>query len=681
MNSSAGLSRFDRSLLPAAALEFVVVADTHYMMDLGDAPLEFESRRKQGRRAGAAWDAIGCLDPAFVVHMGDMVQEFPGRPAYEQTMREALAQIEAAGVWERCRFVVGNHDIGDRPDPTMPTGATTEDSLEGWQTRYGPSWHTWESHGLHFVVLNSQLFNTDLPATQQQRLWFEAQLTRLGDKPFVLLLHMPPYLHDAAEPWLGHYDNLGEPDRGWLLSLIGQHRVVAMFTGHVHFQFFDHLAVQAGTCRYFTCPSTSFTRPGFSHLFAGGPPPEQGRDDVPKTGFFLCRVVTADTMVPRLDVHRLRMSILPDAHSTALLTTPALVGATPADGFGLGVTLRHPLALDTEVPIAWPSVIRQPVRNDYPLLACVEADIRWLRVPVADLVDPVQSRRLQILRAEGIAVQAVALGEAEALAHSSRLPDHADRLELQLPGRRLPDADALRRLGDSPLPLALCPVLPGQPVPGKQHHRTRIGYLAEELAALGELLEATAVTAAAVCRLSDQPWESLAALLSVRQERPWELLLLSEAPGIDPQANAAALARALLAAATLDAPLFAEPLVDMDRTMDVAHGLLDTLCNPRPTYELARCVTALARGAVGTALSVDARTDGEIVTLGDHIRLLIVQRDGAQIDEMLGATIVDLSGDGAWRVCQLTSATVTALDPTRCLATADGPLLVYRTGS
>ncbi|MDA0333907.1 MAG: metallophosphoesterase [bacterium] len=664
--SPTSLSRFDCSLLPAAELEFVIVADTHYMMDPGDAPLEFESRRKQGRRAGLAWKAIGALDPGFVVHLGDMVQEFPGRPAYEQTMQQALAQIEGAGLWDRCHFVVGNHDIGDRPDPTMPTGGATAESHEGWQARFGPSWHAWESHGLHFIVLNSQLFNTDLPATQTQRLWFEQQLTDLGDSPFVLFLHMPPYLHNADEPWLGHYDNLGEPDRGWLLSLVRRHKVVAMFTGHVHFQFFDHLQVHNGLCRYFTSPSTSFTRPGFSHLFAAAPPPEQGRDDVPKTGFFLCRLVNG-----RFDVHRIRMSVLADPHSTVLLTSPAAFGAPAAAGFALGVSLRHPLALETAVPVAWPSVIRQPVRNDYPLLACVEGGVQWVRVPVADLLDPGPARRLQILRAEGIAVQAVALGEAEALAHSQRLQGQVDRLELQLPGRRLPDVDALRRLADGPLPLALCPVLPGQPVPGKQHNRTRHGYLPDELTALGELLESTAVTAAAVCRIPEQPWQVLAALLATRGHRHWEMLLLAEAPGVDPIANAGSLARALVVGIALDAPLFAEPLVDMDRTMDVAHGLLDTLCNPRPTFELARCAVALAQGIAGAATVITRPAGCEVVAIGSDNWLLLPQQDGTRLDDVLAE-------DGPRRVCRLTTASVSTFDPSHTLEMAHGPLWIYR---
>ena len=45
---------FDHSLLPKAQIQFVVLADTHYMLDPGDGPLEFNSRRKQSQRAGAA---------------------------------------------------------------------------------------------------------------------------------------------------------------------------------------------------------------------------------------------------------------------------------------------------------------------------------------------------------------------------------------------------------------------------------------------------------------------------------------------------------------------------------------------------------------------------------------------------------------------------------------------------
>ncbi len=665
-------SRFDRSLLPPADLEFVVVADTHYMIDVGDAPLEFESRRRQGERAGAAWRAIASLDPAFVVHLGDMVQEFPGRPDYDRAVGEALGQIHAAGLWERCRFAAGNHDIGDRPDPTMPTGEATEESLDIWERRHGPSWRTWSASGVRFLVLNSQLFNTGLAAAARQRAWFEAQLVEAGPERCVLFLHMPPYLRDPGEPWLGHYDNLGEPDRGWLLDLVRRHRVLAMFAGHVHFQFFDHVAGEAGLCRYYVTPSPSFTRPGFSHLFTSAPPPEQGRDDAEKLGFFLCRMTGG-----RLDVHRLRLTALPAAGDGAWLITPLPAASEgPARGgrrFDSGVTLRHVLAPQADVPLAWPSVIRQPVRNDYPLLACLEMGASWVRTALADLADPVQGRRLDLLRAEGVRVQAVALGEEEALAHADDLA-RADALEVQLPGRVLPDTRSLAALNEAAPPLVLAPVLPGQPVPGKQHHRTRIGYSPDELDGLGEALAESHLTAAAACRLDPaDPWRTARRLEQARGRRPQQLQLLAELPGVDDGTNAKAVARALLAAASLDVRLFLEPLVDMDRTMDVARGLLDTRCNPRPPFEVGRCLGALLRRGAGRPVSVSRRGPCEIASLGDAACLVIADAGPVRLGDVL-----DPPPLGPLWSCRLAAGAVTTFDPRSELRPEDGPLLVFR---
>jgi hypothetical protein len=660
--------RFDRSNLPAAQLEFVVVADTHYMVDVGDAPLEFESRRHQGRRAGAAWTAIEGVDPEFVVHMGDMVQEFPGRPEYERTMAEARDQIEAAGLWDRCHFVVGNHDIGDRPDPTMPTGEMTAASLDNWQQRFGPSWHTWDAAGLHFVTLNSQLFNTDLPQTEQQRLWFEQLLASFGSEPCVLFLHMPPYLSHADEPWLGHYDNLGEPDRGWLLSLISRHRVIAMFSGHVHWQFFDHVPAEHGPCRYFVTPSTSFTRPGFSHLFHSAAPSEQGRNDVDKTGFFLCRVVQG-----RLDVHRLRLSQLPEDDGRAqVLVTQLSAAAPPSCRFEIGVTLRHVLATHTEVPVAWPSVIRQPVRNDYPLLSCTELGARWVRTPIADLLNPEQAARHEILRAEGVGIIAVALGEVEAIKHGASVANGADGLEVQLPGRAMPLTDTLSQLADIGLPLSFCPVLPGQPVAGKQHKRTRLGFLPEELAELGDCLNEREIQASAVCRIDPQaPWESVSAWKEVLTGRPWNLQLLAELSGRDQAINTAAAARAVLAATSLDCPLFLEPLIDMDRTMDVNDGLLDTLCNPRPAFDVVRSLATLLREHSGWALSIEQRQGFECIGLGTRVTVLIPGAQARRLGDVLGR-----SPAGGARTYRCMASAVCDFDDDFSVGPATGPVAV-----
>ena len=92
----------------------------------------------------------------------------------------------------------------------------------------------------------------------------------------------PPTCTTPPSRIWANYDNIGEPARTWLLKLLAVHRVAWLFAAHVHFAFCD----PAGALDYRTVPSTSFVRPGFSHLFNGAPPPEQGRDDQPKLGFF-----------------------------------------------------------------------------------------------------------------------------------------------------------------------------------------------------------------------------------------------------------------------------------------------------------------------------------------------------------------------------------------------------------
>ena len=80
---------FDLTLLPPAQQQFTILSDTHYMLDGGDAPLEFASRRKQSQRAGAALHLAAQIDSDFTVHLGDLIQEYPDTPDFERALDEA----------------------------------------------------------------------------------------------------------------------------------------------------------------------------------------------------------------------------------------------------------------------------------------------------------------------------------------------------------------------------------------------------------------------------------------------------------------------------------------------------------------------------------------------------------------------------------------------------------------
>lgn len=584
---------FDRTYLPPASLEFVVVTDTHYMLDPGDRPLEFDSRRLQTARAEEALKWAAALETPLVVHLGDLVQEFPERIHFRQAMDEARAQLARCGVTPR--LVAGNHDVGDKPDPTMPTAWVTPESLRDYHERYGRSWYSWDQAGVHFIVLNSQILNSSLSAASAQQAWLEDDLRSHAGARTILFLHLPLFLSSPQEPGLGHYDNVDEPARSWLLGLMAQYEVDLVFAAHVHFAFYTRW----GPTRYFVVPSVSFTRPGFGELFASAPPPEQGRDDAPKLGFYLVRIQEEDA---RLHFIRTGGATSADDSWPEKVDRPQrLLTRTSMDlpQSPLGVVLRHPLAPSGEVPMAWPSLVRQPVRNDYPFLACLELGVRHVRIPATDLADPLQRQRLALLRAEGVQVTPVWLWR-QGLDWSNLVAAHRERIdgaELQFLGSGRPDAACLRQIRrcaqQLALPVTLSTAIPGRQVPGKQHSRTQLGYRPDELDTLNHYLaEQETPVDRVLCRIDPaNAWATMTELSTTAFSHIGALDWILELPSARPAASAAL---ALFAAALLPASrLFLEPLVDLDRTMDVVDGLLDRLCNPRPVFHALRCLNTL----------------------------------------------------------------------------------------
>ncbi|MEE2659493.1 MAG: metallophosphoesterase [Candidatus Latescibacterota bacterium] len=608
------MTEFDRSLLPAAQFEFVVIADTHYMLAEADDD-EFDSRRHQTRRAAQVLQQVAALDPQFVVHMGDLVQEYPERTGFDRAQQEALDQLLEAGLLGRTHFVAGNHDVGDKPDDTMPTHPVTEDSLRRWERRVGRSWYRWDAGGVRFLVVNSQLLNTPLPAAREQRLWLETELA--SGEPTCLFLHLPPYLHRPNEPSLGHYDNVAELDRSWLLALIDAADVRWMFAAHVHFPFAD----PRGACRYRIVPSASFTRPGFGHLFASTPAPEHGRDDRGKLGFLLCRLRDGE-----LDVHLVRTRGVVDPPTEgARLLTPVSPSASL-----LGLTVHHQLAPSGVVPVAYPSAIPQTVRNDIPRLSSYELGAGWLRLPMSEVSRLEPSLRRE-LREHGVRLQATQLGPA--LADGAQ--PGADRVELQIAGPWPNDTDlAVLRSADAPI---LCPVVPGQRVPGKQHPRTRIGYRLDELGELGLRLAAAGLAGVwAVCRYDHASSPVDQALQAQRLPAALAGLVWLCDLGEDDVGNHGRAVAALLVAAVTRTVIFLEPLRDFDRTMDTRHGLLDTLCNPRSTATVARCLSALLnRMGPGQLELLDTDGDGSLQLKGA----------GGSLRVWMSATVSGLSSE------------------------------------
>jgi Calcineurin-like phosphoesterase len=589
---------FDLSLLPPALLEFVVLADSHLMLEGGAGSDEFPSRRLQTARGERAFRLVARLAAQrtglFAIHLGDLVQEFPGGPDFDRAVAAAREQLTRSGLAPR--LVAGNQDIGEKPDPTSPADWVSPATLDAYHRQFGPSWYSWDAAGLHFVVVNSQILNAELPEVDEQARWLAGDLAAHAGQRSFLFLHLAPFLVDPEEPDLGHYDNVAEPARRWLLDLCQRYRVDTVFAGHSHYLFFNRV----GSTRLFVTPSVSFTRPGFGEIFSSAPPDERGRNDTAKLGFYLVRVLGDGARVHFVRTYGSVAPVEPNSPEQIILTRTS----RDLPGSPLGIVSRQLLAPVGEVPSAWPSLVRQPMRNDFPLFACLELGARHLCLPLADLDDPVQRARIALARDEGVQLTATWVW-SERHDVATRLARHrelVDNLEVQLPGAVLPPDACLRQIqrcrSEGQRPVTLATVIAREIVAGKQHPQIRIGYRASELADLERYLARKSVVIDRVlCRADPtRPPEESLRLTADSSELPhlqaidWVVGLV----GADETERLNRVAEAVFASAWLTkARVFLDPLVDLDRTYDVSQGLLDRQCNPRPTFHATRCLNSV----------------------------------------------------------------------------------------
>ena len=101
--------KYDRSFLPEAKFEFVVLGDTHFILDPEPYAVEFDSVREWQQRGVWAWRSVASLEADFVVHLGDLTEENAIRPQQPESRRRACEQFEQLGL--RPYHVAGNMDI------------------------------------------------------------------------------------------------------------------------------------------------------------------------------------------------------------------------------------------------------------------------------------------------------------------------------------------------------------------------------------------------------------------------------------------------------------------------------------------------------------------------------------------------------------------------------------------
>lgn len=364
---------------------FAIIADTHITDEEG---LAVDGSQKTGEKIAGMYrdliERVNDMNPAFVVHLGDITHPTPTSPDYSEA---ALEFHKASKIFSMPYYLVpGNHDIGEKIHPALPKidpdVSITKRAVGLYEQHFGRQRYSFVYEHCLFVVINTMLLNSGLEEEQEQWDWLELTLAENAGMRTFIFAHYPLYLSSKDEP--NHYDNIDEPARSSLLELLKPYNVEGYYAGHVHNFFYNHL----NGMHQFVLPSTSIIRHDYQQFFRVTPTREMGRFDPAKTGFFW-------------------VDVYPERHVPYLIRAnndhPYRVHSWTAPGATVTMDLRMPWCDEADISTPWAVEIfeRKHVRNDYPLSALWEMGVRDLRIPISDILDARVSKRVAELASLG----------------------------------------------------------------------------------------------------------------------------------------------------------------------------------------------------------------------------------------------------------------------------------------
>jgi 3',5'-cyclic AMP phosphodiesterase CpdA len=196
---------------------------------------------------------INATRPDLVINSGDV--GFDG-PQHREDLEFAKALHDALAV--DCRYLPGNHDIGDNPTlvAAPPSQLATEAHRQAFRSIFGEDRWRFDAAGWCFVGLNSLIMNTGLGCEAEQFEWLATQLSSLAGKPLALFLHKPLFLNAPADPELSatSFRYVPQPARSRLIEMLGAVDLRLVASGHVH----QRRDFTLRHTRYVWAPSTGF---------------------------------------------------------------------------------------------------------------------------------------------------------------------------------------------------------------------------------------------------------------------------------------------------------------------------------------------------------------------------------------------------------------------------------------
>jgi 3',5'-cyclic AMP phosphodiesterase CpdA len=199
------------------------ISDTHLARRLPDLTGNFHRLSEH----------IDASRPDLVVNSGDLAFDAPTSPDDLEFARSLHAALPVP-----CRFLPGNHDIGDNPTALgpVPPQLATEQRRQAFLAAFGEDRWQFEAAGWCFIGLNSLVMNTGLPSEAEQFDWLAAQLVSTNGRPVALFLHKPLFLNTPGDPELADsaIRYVPMPARSRLVEMLGSVDLRLVASGHVH---------------------------------------------------------------------------------------------------------------------------------------------------------------------------------------------------------------------------------------------------------------------------------------------------------------------------------------------------------------------------------------------------------------------------------------------------------------
>jgi 3',5'-cyclic AMP phosphodiesterase CpdA len=176
---------------------------------------------------------IDATRPDLVINSGDLAFDGPTSRddlVFARTLHDALPVP--------CRYLPGNHDIGDNPTAVgpLPSQPATEPHLQNFRSLIGDDRWRFDEAGWCFIGLNSLIMNTGLASEAEQFDWLASELARTAGKLVALFLHKPLYLNAPDDPELAAsaIRYVPQPARRRLIDMLGAVDLRLVASGHVH---------------------------------------------------------------------------------------------------------------------------------------------------------------------------------------------------------------------------------------------------------------------------------------------------------------------------------------------------------------------------------------------------------------------------------------------------------------